>query len=125
DPNVVVGPGAHTVPDAGDLSGIGERVEVFVTPDEHVVNALALRGLAQADDVFHRGGKLVHVINDAGEDNGVTRSGTPHIRELPLAILRERLAQHCYFTREQENGVSQIAPPKWCAEALYSRGHWP
>ena len=104
---------------------IGDRVEVLVTADEHEVVQGALSGLAAADDIFHRSCRLVHVVTESAEHSGITRSNTPHIRQLPVAYLREKLAQTCFFYVDTDDGRAQKSPPRACVDAIHQRGHWP
>ena len=127
-PDVVSGAAMHQwagkIVEGASAGNAGDRVEVLVSADEHVTNRDAVIGLATAEDIYQRAGRLVHIVTD-GTSGDITRDGTPQVRALPIAGLRERLAETCFFHVETDDGRSQKAPPRWCVEAIHSRGSWP
>ena len=70
--------------------------------------------------IFCRAGQLVDII---------TLDGVPKFRELPLAILRDRLTAVARFVRvkETEEGDERTPshPPEWLVKAVAARGLWP
>src|SRR5262245_57282309 len=78
--------------DGGDKREV-KRLPIEVTKDQYEVNEQAMRALAQDGDLYHRGGELVHIIRTVKTEKDpfkVDRPvGTPQIRILPAALLRE------------------------------------
>jgi hypothetical protein len=108
--------------------GDDTRFQIKVTPDEHLVNDSVLNALASDSDLFHRGGILVQVIEEAIEDqSGIERpADAPKIIALSPACLRAKLSRVAYFFRESEDGDQrQVHPPNWCASAIHQRQFWP
>lgn len=106
-----------------------QRPRILITPNEHDVNDAALLALASDTGIFQRGGVLVHVVNDAGCDDGIDRRGRlPRIAQLPEMALRERLTRCARFrqVRKTEDGFSEVDahPPMWCYKAILQRGTW-
>jgi hypothetical protein len=104
----------------------GGRVIVIGT-DEHRVNDEAVAALGTCEQVYQRGGKLVHIVRDIERSGGIERpKGSPTIVPLPLARLRELLSQVASFvTIDGEGKVTPARPPEWCYRAVDARGHWP
>lgn len=108
-----------------------ELPEIVVDVDEVTVTDAGVDALAAHDELFQRGGMLVHVIHDGGALAGVTRPrGTPRIVALPLALLREWCSASarwmCPKTDEDGNHILvEGHPPMWAVEAIHKRGQWP
>ncbi len=110
-----------------------DRHEIEITEDEYAVNAAAIAALTEkATSLYQQQGRLVQVINikeDSQSDGLDWTEGTPAIKSVSNAYLRELLSETCYFYVEDQSGQEgdkqQKHPPKWCVDALYSRGEWP
>jgi len=110
-----------------------EVPDIVIGPDEHRVNAEATAALAAEDDVYQRGGLLVHVLrqpDDADLDAVVRRPvGAPVVRELARPLLRERLTRVARWTQWRGAGENaelvEAHPPEWCVGAVHARGDWP
>lgn len=104
---------------------VANRKRVLVTTDEKRVNDDAIAGLRADPEVYQRSGKLVRVSPRSGfrltpDDT----PDTPEIEEVPIATLREKLAQYCFFIKPGEDGAKPCHPQDWCVRAVYSRGYW-
>jgi Domain of unknown function (DUF3854) len=108
-----------------------ELPEVVVDVDEAAVTDTAIDALSARDDLFQRGGMLVHVVHDGGTLAGVTRPrGTPRIVTVPLALLREwcSASLRWMFPKTDDDGNPMLIeghPPVWGVEAIHKRGQWP
>jgi hypothetical protein len=103
------------------------RREIWVTPDEHLVNDEAVEALATDNTIYQRGGQLVHVIRDSSPAaEGLRRPLAPRIEPLPKPLVRERLAASaCWLLATNDVDYKQVRPPAWCIEAVHARGTWP
>ena len=104
-----------------------DRVEIVISTDEAVVNEAVIQALAKDDQLYQRAGKLVHVVSGAVHDGIDRPDDAPHILSLSLAGLRERLTRVVRFvtlreTKEGEIERSPAHPPRWCYDAIDSRG---
>ncbi len=126
---VVIEPPA---PPAGDGSG-GSPPEIVIGTDEYRVNAEATAALGAEEDVYQRGGFLVHVLAEPAEpdpDAAVRRPvGAPVVRELARPLLRERLTRAAWWRQWRGSGENAelvpAHPPDWCVGAVHARGDWP
>lgn len=120
---------------AGPTSpGPADGVPVIVVGhDQGRVNDEAADALGRSDDVYHRGGQLVQVIDQdapSPADADIRRpAGAVVIRELPPPLLQDRLSRAARFERvvERKEGLEQVPapPPAWSVAAVHARGHWP
>ena len=88
----------------------------------------ALHFLAEDPEVYAQGPQLVRVVRAAGTDeDGVTVEGTPAIRPLAIATLRERLTKRCLFQMWAHRGKKWIdtQPTDHLLQGLAARGTWP
>ncbi|QDU23585.1 hypothetical protein [Urbifossiella limnaea] len=107
--------------------------DIVIGPDEHRVNAEATAALAAEEDVYQRGGLLVHVLHqsdDSDLDAVVRRPvGAPVVRELARPLLRERLTRVARWTQWRGAGENaelvEAHPTDWCVGAVHARGDWP
>lgn len=74
--------------------------------------------------VFVRGGVLVHAVS--GDD--IDADGRLTVRDLPPAIIRERITQACSLMVEKEAqddiAIVPVRPPGWLIDAVYRRGSY-
>ena len=104
--------------------------EIVIGTDEHRVIDEAIAALSKCDDIYQRGGMLVHVLADESPLRGIARAGsTPRITPLPLPRLRELLSQHgrwCKAVTTTTGVVHKPAHvPDWATRAVAARGTWP
>ncbi|HEY2406831.1 MAG TPA: hypothetical protein VGI10_12550 [Polyangiaceae bacterium] len=106
---------------------VRHELELGVDLSRNVDKAIKLLG---PTPVFQRQGALVDVVREAVvQDDGVTRpTGTPRIRLLPPARLKEMLAQYIDFKRKKqtESGAVWVSvpPPADLVAAIAARGEW-
>ncbi len=103
--------------------------DIRITVQQHLVNDAAARALGRDDDLFQRAGLLVHVIRspDKSKTTGLQRPpAAPHIKPLPLAVLRERLTAVASWSKfnKTEHAWMPAHPPDWSVAALHARGTW-
>jgi len=89
----------------------------------------AIAALARDPAIFQRSGMLVHVVRTAEppkKEGKVLRKreGTPMIRALPHATLRERLASCARWLRYKDGEWKQCLPPDNVLNAVHARGEW-
>lgn len=113
-------------------SGVDNRVEIDVTPDEHVVNDQAVLALSGDNVLFQRGGAIVQIQNDHSPRTlkGIKRpANAPRIVAIKEASLRERLTTVARFVKRKETDEGEVTihvhPPAFCISAVAARGHWP
>lgn len=100
-----------------------ERPEIKIDHELADVTEEAVEALATDEEVFQRGGMLVHVVRPL---NAAKRAGAPVIRELPSAVLRVRLTQAARWmrwdsrTKEWKRGTC----PEAIVHAVHARGTW-
>jgi len=108
------------------------RPDIHITTEERKVNDQAVRALARDAAIYQRGGQLVRVIRDtsAAAHGGIIRQPlSPRIDALPLAALRELLAEVARWIQVKAMRDKEIEvaahPPGWCVSAVHVRGSWP
>jgi hypothetical protein len=108
------------------LAGKSERPIVEITVDEKTVNDAAVAALALDPAVFKRGGALVHIVPADGNEKTIWRpKGSPTIAALPVAVLREHLADAIdWRKRAHGDKLMPAHPPKWAIQAIHARGYW-
>jgi disulfide oxidoreductase YuzD len=123
---------AHVAGSGGtaDAARAGQKesdTPIYVNPDEARVNDEAIQRLAGDLSIYQRAGRLVRITPRAGARISEDETpDSPEIEELPLATLREKLAQCCTFLAKNDEGKwKRCHPPTWCVPAVYSRGFWP
>jgi hypothetical protein len=115
-------------PAAGD-----PRPKIVLGTDEYRVNAEAIAALAPMPDLYQRGGLLCRVVRTDAEPDpraAVRRPpGSPVVRPLPTALLRERLTRAARWVaiREKSGELEEVPahPPDWCVAAVHARESWP
>ena len=111
----------------------GDGPEILLGVDEFRVNAQACEALGREQDIYQRGGLLVHVIEQTEEPEAeaVVRRpiGSISIRELPKPLLRERLTQCGRWVEWRGKGDDAqkvpTHPPDWSISAIHVKGEWP
>jgi hypothetical protein len=108
------------------------RITIEVDTDEPRVVTETLSALAGRDDLYQRGGQLVHIVHDASRLAGIIRAkGSPRIVEVTLPGLRERCAaaaRYYRWTLDPDSGQwepEDLHPPDWCVREVEARGQWP
>lgn len=88
----------------------------------------AVRYLAADLEVFWQGSQLVHVTRAEAteDDDSSTREGTPLVRQLAIASLRERLTRVCGFLKfvKREGQWVNTLPSEPLIQGLAARGVW-
>ncbi|MBX3397702.1 MAG: DUF3854 domain-containing protein [Gemmataceae bacterium] len=106
---------------------------ILLATDEHRVNQEAIKALVKDRTLYKRGGALVQIVEqveDSPDTETIRRyAGAPVIRDLPAAMLREKLSEFAYFMKTKVVGENRYQtaehPPDWCVSAIQSRGNWP
>ena len=101
------------------------RREIVAGIDESIVIDQAITALATRDNVYQRGGLLVHVVNGIAPPPGIARSGdAPRIVPMKSARIKEHLsdAADWFLTNGEER--ERIHPPKWVVYGIDARGQW-
>jgi len=110
------------------------RPLIRLGPELHEIVDRAITALRTDPDLYQRDGSLVHVTrvdgeantDDSKEDRKFLAPGTPQIRRMPLATLRERLTRAARWERlDKRNGEWQrIFPTDPIVQAVLNRGEW-
>ena len=102
------------------------KPQIAITPDEEAVTTEAVAALATRQDVFQRGGMLVHLVRDSEPPKALRRSECcVRILKLPSPRLREVLASTATWIRFSDGEPQTVHPPQWAVNAVESRGQWP
>jgi hypothetical protein len=107
--------------------------EIVLGTDQFRVNAEATAALAWEEDIYQRGGLLVHVLKQNANSDPtdlVRRSaGTPVVRDLAKPLLRERLTRCARWVQVKSGADGEYTvpthPPGWAVDAIHVRGDWP
>lgn len=123
-------PGDDDFGDGGDGGDPDELPEIFDTFDENEMAALADEYLARDDELYQRGGMLVHVLRDDAPGAGVTRGHSmPRIDPIDVAWLRAlstRRIRWMRYKRDRQGELQEvrIKPPIHAINAIAKRGWW-
>ncbi len=101
--------------------------EIIVDTNEARVVDQAIEALAEADNVFQRGGCLVHITQEAPPPKGIARpQDTSRITIVRQARIRELLSAAANWLRPtgDDGGVEKCHPPDWAVRAVEARGQW-
>lgn len=105
------------------------RTVVLVTTDEHVVVAEVTAALAEAEELFQRGGMLVrpamieqearpHLPLPGRSLQPIYPTGLVVLRPAEVPHVRLRITARCALASEGKKGTEPISPPSWLAPAV-------
>jgi hypothetical protein len=105
-------------PSVGPVHGDdgGERPEIQVTTEEHIVNDRAAEALGADPTVYQRGYELVRILRedaDTGDKVLKRTPGTPKISRMQRATLRERLAANARWVAAKKVPGSKAEEPEF------------
>jgi hypothetical protein len=104
------------------VEGCDDRQEILITQELSDVTDQAAAAIARDEEIFQRGGALVHVVTPTPAPGA---SSAPSIRDLPVATLHVRLAQVVRWLKVNAKGNhSRVAVPSAIIQAVHSRGQW-
>lgn len=110
---------------------LAQRVTIEIDTHEHRVTEKSIAALADHQDIYQRGGALVHVLHDSRPSKNVTRpDGVPYIAQIQLPRLREMLSECVEFqgwkegSKNKPGGYVPVHPPEWVVRQVASRGQW-
>lgn len=101
---------------------------VRIGPDVHRVVDEAVRALAFDADIYQRDGQLVRVVRVAeNEADAIALEGTPQIRHVHPATLRERLTACAQFVKHdgRSDSLRPCVPTDAVVAGVAARGQWP
>ena len=102
----------------------GQR-EITTGTDEPRVIDEAIEALATRENVYQRGGNLVHIVEETDPPRGIARpKESPRIAPMRFARIRELLADAAVWLRLNGDEIEQIHPPDWVVKAIDARGQW-
>ncbi|MCX7428817.1 MAG: hypothetical protein NTW96_24725, partial [Planctomycetia bacterium] len=101
--------------------------QIIIGTDEPRVIDEAVETLATRDNVFVRGGYLVHIIEGTEAPRGIVRPReAPRIAAMRHARIRELLAAGAEWLRPNaQDELERVHPPDWAVKAVDARGEWP
>jgi len=104
----------------------GDRPIIVADTEESRVVDQAIAALGSQQDLFQRGGLLVHVIRELEPPSDIVRpKDAPRIAAVKLPRLRELLASAAEWQLPSSEGEPQpIHPPDWVVKAVEARGQW-
>lgn len=95
----------------------------------HLAVDAAVAALAGDRELYQRDGRLVRLVRvaDADAEREGMAPGTPQIRDVPIANLRERLSRVAAFERydARTSEWTPTGPPGAVVEAVAARAEWP
>jgi hypothetical protein len=106
--------------------GPAPELEIEIGPDESRVVDEAIAALAPIDNIYQRGGSLVHVVDGADAPRGIARpKDAPRIAPVQHARLRELLADAAtWYQPVNDEKRERKHPPDWAVKAIDARGQW-
>lgn len=105
----------------------GNEREITIGTDESRVVDEAIEVLATRENVYQRGGCLVHVVQGTEPPRGIARpKDAPRIATMRYPRIRELLADAAawYKPAAGEQDRERIHPPDWVVKAIDARGQW-
>ena len=101
-------------------------IEIIIGTDESRVIDEAIDALATRQNIYQRGGNLVHIVEGTEPPRGIARpKESPRIAPMRFARIRELLADAAVWLRPAgDDDVEQIHPPDWVVKAIDARGQW-
>jgi phage/plasmid primase-like uncharacterized protein len=102
--------------------------EIIVGTDESRVVDEAIEGLATRENIYQRGGCIVHIVEGTEPPRGIARpKESPRIVVMSFARIRELSADAAAWYREgngEDEERERIHPPDWTIKAIVARGQW-
>lgn len=108
-----------------------ERPSIRISTREREVVDQAIATLAPHEQIYQRGGTLVHVVRDEIPAGGriIRACGAPRIVQVSQPRLREALSDSASWMqgKRTEEGMQWVPahPPEWAVRAVEARGTWP
>jgi hypothetical protein len=111
--------------DAPQQSGTGRKAIIVGTDESRVIDE-AIEALATNENIYQRGGCLVHVVEGAEPLRRIARpKDAPRAVPIRHARLRELLADAAgWFCLNDEQKPERIHPPEWAVKEVDARGQW-
>lgn len=102
------------------------RKDVILSADTHKVTDQMVTALKDDQEVYQRGGELVHVIRHESEKDKRFPPGTPVVRPCPLSWLTDHVSSNSRCLAESKKGpYKHVAPPAPRVRAVMELGAWP
>lgn len=100
--------------------------DIMIVPEIHTVIDRMTEVLVTDNELYRRGGKLVHVIRADDALPGAVPD-TPIIREVPVTLLITRVSRHARCVRYNASIKEWVAtvPPTNLVRAVHEQGEWP
>lgn len=111
----------------GTAEGDTDKPIIIIDTDEKRVVDQAISALATQENVYHRAGLLVQVVERGDSPKGIDRpKDAPHIVPMKQARIRELLATAAVWVKPTENDDESpfVHPPDWAVRAVDARGQW-
>lgn len=127
-PPLFEGDDAIAVPPESESDAPRPTIRITTALRANVDEAVA--ALRAEPGTYHRNGVLVHIVNasvrDVAASSIALAEGEPLIREMPIAMLRERLSDVAAFERYDGRSKDWCAslPPPAIVGAVHARGEW-
>lgn len=105
---------------------VPQKPTIKVQLDEQVMADAVIPLLATCEDLFQRGGQLVHVVREPLPGKRVVRpDGAPRIVPLPIQRLRELISTAATFENTRDGSeLRPVKVPSVVVGAVFSRGQW-
>jgi hypothetical protein len=108
------------------------RPEIVISTDEMAMIDAGLEALTTADNLYRRGGYLVHVVDDDAQPAGkkvAREAGSPRIAGVAPARVQELLSATATWMRVdgkgEEKKLRHAHPPGVVVKGTMARGEWP
>jgi len=103
-----------------------DRPRIMITADLHSTVAQAVATLEGDTEIYQRDAQLVRVVRvaDAEHEREGMATGSPQIRALARATLRERLSAVGRYLKPVKNKLVAVEPPQSIADCVAARGEW-
>lgn len=104
------------------------RFQIVIHPEEHLINADAIKALSHESDLFQNASRLVRIISTKAKPANsmvIRHPATLGLRDIPASLLREMLTRQISWKKRGKNGnLVEAHPPRWCIQAISERGQW-
>ncbi len=117
---------AEAAPEWTESAEQDEHPVIIVSVDESRVVDQAIAALSSRQDLYQRGGLLVHVVRSTVKKDVIARDpDSPRIVRVRQPLLREMMADSVTWARLTEDDKAEPChPPEWAVKAVDARDEW-
>ena len=108
-----------------------EKPDIEIKPNILRMRELAIEALAADEEIFQRGGSLVHTVNVPNGPEpvdgaiAIRPTTTPTIKQMKVATLRAHLSADAYWKKHDDGKWKDVTPPDSVVQAVMDAGEYP